>query len=160
LGVDPFGPDDRARGLFRLNVLVPLDRKAVERMARWDVVLCLEVAEHLRPEDGPLFIEVLSNLAPVVIFSAAVPGQGGEGHVNCQEKAYWQQQFAANGMAEDELATMSLVDHIQGSCPRYMLWLTNNVMVMRRLDALMFDRIASEEAVQAEWIAKWLVNFR
>jgi SAM-dependent methyltransferase len=62
---------------------------------QFDLALSLEVAEHLRPAQSEQFVESLTNLAPVVLFSAAIPYQGGEHHVNEQWPAYWIERFAA-----------------------------------------------------------------
>jgi SAM-dependent methyltransferase len=61
------------------------------------LALCLEVAEHLPPERAPGLVADLTALAPVVLFSAAVPGQGGTGHVNEQWSEYWVALFDARG---------------------------------------------------------------
>jgi hypothetical protein len=42
----------------------------------FDPALCLELAEHLPAEAAPRLVESLTALAPVVVFSAAIPGQG------------------------------------------------------------------------------------
>ncbi len=68
----------------------PLDR-------RFDLAVSLEVAEHLDPAAASGFVTFLTSLAPVVLFSGAVPGQGGVGHVNEQWPAYWTALFAAQG---------------------------------------------------------------
>ncbi len=60
---------------------------------QFDLVQSLEVAEHLAPARAPSFIADLVALAPVVLFSAAAPGQGGENHLNEQTGAYWQALF-------------------------------------------------------------------
>jgi SAM-dependent methyltransferase len=64
---------------------------------RFDLALCLETAEHLPPEAAGGLVDSLVGLAPVVVFSAAVPGQGGHGHVNEQWPSYWRDLFAAHG---------------------------------------------------------------
>lgn len=64
---------------------------------RWDLALCLEVAEHLQPEDGLALVDRITELAPVVVFSAAIPGQGGIGHVNEQWPQYWADRFIDRG---------------------------------------------------------------
>lgn len=64
-----------------------------------DLALCLEVAEHLRPEAAEDLVAGLCTLAPVVLFSAAIPGQGGHGHVNEQWPDYWAHLFARHGLA-------------------------------------------------------------
>ena len=63
----------------------------------FDVALSLEVAEHLNPAQSDEFIDTLTRLAPAVLFSAAIPYQGGEHHVNEQWPAYWVERFAARG---------------------------------------------------------------
>jgi SAM-dependent methyltransferase len=64
---------------------------------RFDVACSLEVAEHLPPRCADQFVGLLTDAAPVVLFSAAVPHQGGTGHVNEQWQAYWGALFAERG---------------------------------------------------------------
>lgn len=59
----------------------------------FDLAVCLEVAEHLPKDAAPGFIQSLARLAPGVLFSAAVPLQGGTHHVNEQWPGYWQDLF-------------------------------------------------------------------
>ncbi len=65
----------------------------------FDLVLCIEVAEHLSAQRAASFVEDLCRLGPVVAFSAAIPGQGGYGHVNEQWPAYWSSRFESAGYA-------------------------------------------------------------
>jgi SAM-dependent methyltransferase len=60
---------------------------------RFDVVLCLEVAEHLNKNIAPILVQSLIKHTETIIFSAASPGQMGQHHVNGQWPDYWQQQF-------------------------------------------------------------------
>lgn len=62
-----------------------------------DLAISLEVAEHLSPEAGTRLVRYLCQSAPVVLFSAAIPCQGGEGHRNEQWQSHWAQKFAAEG---------------------------------------------------------------
>ena len=64
-------------------------------VGRYDLVTCLEVAEHVRAAEP--FVEWLCAAAPLVLFSAAVPGQGGDGHVNERPTGYWVELFAVQG---------------------------------------------------------------
>lgn len=61
-----------------------------------DVTVCMEVAEHLDDGHADRFINDLCATSPVVVFSAAVPGQGGHGHVNEQWPSYWAARFHHN----------------------------------------------------------------
>ena len=60
---------------------------------RFDLVVCLEVAEHLGPEHAAEFIDRLVAMGSCILFSAAVPRQGGVGHFNEQWPSYWIEIF-------------------------------------------------------------------
>ena len=64
---------------------------------RFDLVQSLEVAEHLPAEWAGQFVDNLIRHGDVVLFSAAVPHQGGEHHVNEQPPEYWRKLFAERG---------------------------------------------------------------
>ncbi len=64
---------------------------------RFDVALCLEVAEHLDEQFAKNLIKSLTNHADIVVFSAAPPDQPGQHHVNCQWPVYWQNLFNQEG---------------------------------------------------------------
>lgn len=64
---------------------------------RFDLAICLEVAEHLPRSSANGFICSITKLAPIILFSAAVPGQWGIHHVNNQWPDYWQDLFNKAG---------------------------------------------------------------
>ncbi len=64
---------------------------------RFDLATCLEVAEHLPAANSRHLVRQLTSAAPLVLFSAAPPGQGGEGHINCQPLSYWRKIFEEFG---------------------------------------------------------------
>ncbi len=55
----------------------------------YDLAISLEVAEHLPADCAAAFVECLTRLAPFVLFSAAIPFQGGDHHVNEQWPDRW-----------------------------------------------------------------------
>ncbi len=63
----------------------------------FDLAICLEVAEHLPESSAIRLVNFIASLAPVIFFSAAVPGQGGTGHVNEQWPDYWGRHFSEHG---------------------------------------------------------------
>jgi SAM-dependent methyltransferase len=93
LGVD--GPHVPANQLEidRRNFLAADFSEPFRLQRRFDLAMSLEVAEHLDPTHGDQLVETLTHLAPVVVFSAAVPHQGGEHHANEQWPAYWADRF-------------------------------------------------------------------
>lgn len=60
----------------------------------FDLALSLEVAEHLPPSAAGRFVGELVRLSPVILFSAAAPGQTGIGHLNEQWPDYWATLFS------------------------------------------------------------------
>lgn len=65
--------------------------------SRFDLAICLEVAEHLEEEYADTLIRNLTSASDIVVFSAAIPGQGGTNHVNLQYPIYWAKKFAKHG---------------------------------------------------------------
>lgn len=65
----------------------------------YDLAVSLEVAEHLPESSADDFVESLCSAADLILFSAAVPGQGGVGHINEQWPEYWAEKFAKRGYA-------------------------------------------------------------
>jgi SAM-dependent methyltransferase len=64
---------------------------------RFELVQSLEVAEHLSPHSSATFVRNLVAHGDRVLFSAAVPGQGGENHTNEQTLEFWRGLFAQHG---------------------------------------------------------------
>ena len=81
------------QGAFRSQDL----SRAFDLGRRFSLVVSLEVAEHIAASSADVFVENLSRHGDVVLFSAAVPGQGGEFHVNEQPLQYWRERFAQHG---------------------------------------------------------------
>lgn len=63
----------------------------------FDLAVSLEVAEHLPPTSADRFVASLVRHASSILFSAAIPLQGGTGHVNEQWPSYWVERFARHG---------------------------------------------------------------
>jgi len=63
----------------------------------FDLCLCLEAAQHLSHATAPALVRNLCKLSDVVVFSAALPGQGGTNHLNERWLSYWAALFAVHG---------------------------------------------------------------
>lgn len=91
---------DTAKLMIPRDRFHPGDLGAGIRLERaFDLAMSVEVAEHLPEASADRFVDSLVRLAPVVAFSAAIPGQGGRGHVNEQWQGYWAEKFAQRGYA-------------------------------------------------------------
>lgn len=96
-------------------------------------VLCLEVAEHIPAGQANTVIEsIWRNTEPGghVIFSAAQPGQGGVGHINCQLPEYWTVIAEATGFQRVFSLEHSL--HTWITSGYHMGWFARNRQVWRR----------------------------
>lgn len=97
LGIDS---DHLDRGLLEIPAerFRSMDLRRLEALGRkFDLAVCLEVAEHLPSAAAAGLVRYLTDAAPVVLFSAAPPGQGGTHHVNEQWPSYWAELFARAG---------------------------------------------------------------
>ncbi len=129
LGIDS-NPTDvleiPAGSFFQTDLSLPF---GLER--RFDLVVCLEVAEHLPANRADSLVENLTSLSPVILFSAAVPGQGGTHHVNEQWPEYWSEKFKLKGyLALDCLRMKIWTD------PEVMWWYSQNTLLYVRKDVV------------------------
>lgn len=77
---------------------LPRDLTKTLRLERgFDLAVCLEVAEHLPESRAIGLVSDLTTLAPCILFSAAIPGPTGTGHINPQFLPYWVELFEAQG---------------------------------------------------------------
>lgn len=88
----------------RNRLLIPAERFQSADLAaplqlgrRFDLVICLEVAEHLPARAAAVLIDSLVRHADAILFSAAIPFQGGTDHVNEQWPQHWAKLFLARG---------------------------------------------------------------
>lgn len=89
--------------------LASLSPSALSAMAFAKLVLCTEVAEHLPESAADTLVELCAKCAThEIVWSAAPPGQDGDGHINCQPPAYWLDKFAAHGWEPHMMQTLML----------------------------------------------------
>jgi hypothetical protein len=88
----------------RKALLIPTEKftamdltQPVNPGSSFDLVQSLEVAEHLPKESSERFVAFLCGLGPVVLFSAAIPYQGGTDHINEQWPEFWAELFRKQG---------------------------------------------------------------
>ena len=91
------------------NLKIPRDKfisydltKFYDAGRSFDLSMSLEVGEHLPDSAADDFVKTLVKAARKVVFSAAIPGQGGTFHINEQYPEYWAEKFAKyDYVAED-----------------------------------------------------------
>ena len=106
----------------------PLDLKRT-----FELVLCIEVAEHLPESAADVLCDtVAGHSSGLVVFTAAPPGQGGDGHINCQPKEYWDGRLKDRGLVYLPSESKHVSEGWKAILGTKMWWLYTNVMLYRR----------------------------
>lgn len=96
-GIDGDWVDKELLAIPKEHFLIADLTQKIEMNRRFDLAISLEVAEHLPPASARNFIRSLVSLSDFIVFSAAIPFQGGTNHLNEQWPEYWAAIFAENG---------------------------------------------------------------
>lgn len=103
---------------------------------KYDLAICLEVAEHLPAENAEKFIKWLCISSDVILFSAAVPKQGGVNHINEAWQSYWADLFSLQGFEYADLIRPQIWNDKKIS-----FWYRQNILVyIRKGNQLSLDK--------------------
>jgi SAM-dependent methyltransferase len=97
----------------------------------FDLAVSLEVAEHLHPSSAEHFVASLVRHASLILFSAAIPGQGGTGHINCRWPSYWAQIFERQGYLVQDIFRERIWDD-----NRISWWYRQNLLLFAKVNDL------------------------
>lgn len=93
-------------------IAVDLD-KTLPPPIKVDVAVCVEVLEHFSTRRALDILEYLCKSSSLILFSAAVPRQGGTGHLNEQTHEYWQNIFKERGFEYSDGFKINLLSDSQ-----------------------------------------------
>ena len=132
IGTDAYGVDLIARGPGREDWFITHDlTKPLDLGRQFDLVTCLEVAEHIPEPYAPILIETIGRhlkTGGILVFSAAAPGQRGEHHANTQPSWVWRDLFYDVGVSYRQDYTHQL-QHIWAYTAGPLMWLGSNLQV-------------------------------
>lgn len=132
-GIEVIGYDnsDAALALTKLPGKVhKADLTKKQTLKETDLSISLEVLEHIPSRDAVKVAKTIASKSNILVFSAAHPGQGGDGHINCRTREYWEGVFHAFGMEVDIADSTRLITHMANGY--HMGWLPMNVMVLKK----------------------------
>lgn len=92
---------------------------------KYDLAICLEVAEHIYEDKSEVLLENIVNSSDIILFSCAIPAQGGTHHVNEQYPSYWKKRF--------EKYNYKLIDGIRSN-----FWDDNDIAFWYRQNMVLF----------------------
>lgn len=108
--------------------------KPIEVDKKFDLVISLEVAEHLDFNSSDIFVKSLTELGDVVLFSAAIKGQGGQNHINEQDPNFWRLKFK-----EYEYDCFDVIRGKIWDNPKVDYWYSQNVFLYAKKGKLPFE---------------------
>lgn len=95
---------------------------------KYDLAICLEVAEHLPAESADILIRSLTDHSDFILFSAALPMQGGQNHINEQPFMYWVDKFNKLGYDCSSLIRNEIWDN-----KKVDWWYKQNMLIVRKI---------------------------
>ena len=130
IGVDAIGidTDERVAGQQYL-----LQQSLFDTKLQAELVLFLEVAEHIDQDKADAIVTSITGAVEpggMLIWSAAHPGQGGTGHINCQPKSYWDTKLKEAGLERNEKMEAKLLDYVKSGY--HMGWFLQNAMLYKK----------------------------
>ncbi len=118
------------------QMLIPAENVTIKDLStpfnldrRFDLVLCLEVAEHVEKQFAGIFVDNLVRHSDVILFGAAIPYQGGFRHVNEQWQSYWSGLFNDRGFKPFDPIRSQIWDN-----PDVHFWYKQNMLLYIKAD--------------------------
>jgi SAM-dependent methyltransferase len=99
--------------------------------SQFDLALCLEVGEHISSSKSDILIQNLVKLSNIILFSAAIPFQGGTHHINERPPKYWAKKFKTKGYECLDIIRFKLFEYPQVSSfykQNVLLYINNSVI--------------------------------
>ena len=116
---------------------------------RCELAVCLECAEHLHASRAEGLVDWLTASADAVVFSAAIPGQGGKGHVNERWPDYWNDLFHERGYVRHDVLRPEII-HDQ----EIPYWYRQNLFLFAKPTASLRDRDSDFLPMEFELVHK------
>jgi SAM-dependent methyltransferase len=126
LGVDGDYVDTNELFIDKKN-FIKHDLNTPLKLKKFDIALCLEVAEHLEFLSSDILIETLVSASDNIIFSAAIPGQTGTNHINEQPHSFWSEKFISYGYIVSDYLRLKFMED-----KRIPFWYRQNLLIFTK----------------------------
>jgi len=99
-----------------------------------DLAISTEFAEHIDKSKSQTIVDFLTKSSSIILFSAAIPGQRGPGHINEQRPAFWRELYEERGYEMFDVIRPKII--FDESIP---VWFRQNLYLY--VDKSIIDRI-------------------
>lgn len=140
LGIDGDYIDRENLQIPQENFLSVDLKKPLTLESKWDLVVSLEVAEHLPNSAAKTFVNSLTKLGKVILFSAAIPFQGGQHHINEQWQDYWVKHFQNIGYLPVDCIRRKVWQN-----PNVAYWYAQNILIFAEQEYLENHQLLKQE---------------
>lgn len=141
LGIDSTNTDTNRLYIPKEKFIAIDIKKKFVLQRKYDLVLSLEVAEHLPENSADIYIDNLVSHGNTIIFSAAIPYQGGQNHLNERWPDYWIKKFTTRGFYCYDIL-------------RPLIWLNQDINWWYRQNILVFNN----ETLSNKYDSKHIAN--
>lgn len=155
LGVDGSYVDLKLLTIPQTNFKIFDLRKSFSLGRKFDLVICLEVAEHLPEQVADEFVNNLVTHGETILFSAAIPGQGGQNHINEQWPSYWEAKFNKHGFYFHDIVRSNFWDN-----KKVEIWYRQNMFMVTKqkpgskvLDVVHPDLFKMQMSIKDEYVS-------
>ena len=118
--------------------IIDFENIKIQNSSQNDLCVCLEVAEHVSIDQAENFVKFLIAHSSVIIFSAAVPNQGGFNHINEQWSDFWDNIFGKLGYIKFDILRPILWDQELVTWP----YKQNMVVYVSDSDVSTFEKLS------------------
>ncbi|MDQ6850654.1 MAG: class I SAM-dependent methyltransferase [Actinomycetota bacterium] len=116
---------------------VPIDLEHADLVhtQSYDLAISVEVAEHLSEKRSGFIVDALCTASQIVLFSAAIPQQGGTHHIHERPQTYWIAKFAERGYEVFDIFRPAIWDNDE-----VRWWFRQNLLLFVAKDCAILDR--------------------
>jgi SAM-dependent methyltransferase len=139
MGIDSENVPEKYLRLQRNEFLVMNLENSSEIEGKYDLAMSVEVAEHLTSRAGRILVKNLCALSDVVLFSAAIPRQGGVNHVNERWQSYWQKLFSRESYVCIDFLRPQIWNN-----KKIFYWYRQNILVYLRKNSKIFNEVSDK----------------
>jgi SAM-dependent methyltransferase len=103
----------------------------IDLKRKFDLCMSIEVLEHIEEKYANIALKnIIDHSKNLIVFSAAYPDQGGNGHINEQPYEYWEEKFNKYSFFQDKEKTKEFRNFLKKRNANKWYW--KNISILKR----------------------------